>query len=37
MSPKNIVKCILCDMDGVLRIGTQPIQECKTFFIILKN
>lgn len=27
MSPQNIVKCILCDMDGVLRIGNQPITE----------
>ena len=32
MSPKNIVKCILCDMDGVLRIGTQPIQGVQNIF-----
>ena len=38
MSLKNIVKCILCDMDGVLRIGNRPITErIKSIFYYLKQ
>lgn len=38
MSPKNIVKCILCDMDGVLRIGNRPIAErMQSIFYYLKE
>jgi NagD protein len=38
MSPKNIVKCILCDMDGVLRIGNKPVAEkLQNIFFYLKH
>ena len=36
MSSKNIVKCILCDMDGVLRIGNQPIAGLQNIFSYFK-
>lgn len=31
-STRNIVKCILCDMDGVLRIGSQSIEGIQNIF-----
>ena len=37
MSSKNIVKCILCDMDGVLRIGSYPIQGVQNIFSYFKE
>ena len=37
MSSKNIVKCILCDMDGVLLIGNQPIAGLQNIFSYFKE
>ena len=37
MTFKNIVKCILCDMDGVLRIGSQPIPGVQNIFSYFKE
>lgn len=37
MTFKNIVKCILCDMDGVLRIGSQPITGVQNIFSYFKE